>query len=124
MTIEARLIGDWAEAYPGKGQLTLIMIVHLDGDGLVKDMRLRVEGVTKPLAWAGCYYGGRVVPVPGTLTAPNSVSCVFQGQGKHAPSYRATLEGKTGWAWQTWGEFELRPGVARYVVRPSQGKAK
>ena len=121
-TIEATLIGDWAEAYPGRGQLTLIMIVHLDGDGPVKDMRLRVEGVTKPLAWAGCYYGGRVMSRPDHLAAPNNVSCVFQGQGKHAPSYHAALEGKTGWTWQTWGEFELRPGVARYVMRPSKVK--
>ena len=119
MTIEARLIGDWAEAYPQRGSLALVLPLALDGVGTVKAMRLRVEGIPTPLRWVGLWDGGAGLP----LTAPIAVRCVFVGPGQHQPDYRVTLEGKTGWTWQTWGEFELRPGVARYIVQP-QAKSK
>jgi hypothetical protein len=120
MTIEARLIGDWAEAYPRKGHLALILPLALDGAATIKAMRLRVEGIPTPLRWVGLWDGASVVGSP--LTASVAARCVFVGAGQHQPAYHVTLEGKIGWAWQTWGEFELRPGVARYVMRPSKAK--
>ena len=122
MTIEARLVGDWAEAYPKPGHLALILPLALEGGGTVGDMRLRVEGISRPLAWVGCWYGGAFLARPASVKPPVSIVCVFQGEGVHQVSYRVTLEGAVGrtWrTWQTWGEFDLRPGVARYVVRPN-----
>ena len=121
MTIEARLVGDWAETYPGNAQIAFILPLAFEGPGIIKDLRLRVEGVHKPLAWVGCFDGlGLFRPAP--VTAPVTAQCIFRGAGQHAPDYQVRVEGKTGWTWQVWGEFELRPGVARYVMRPSKVK--
>ena len=123
-TIEARLVGDWAETYPKRGHLALILPLALEGTGTIKDMRLRVEGVSRPLSWAGCWYGGTLVPRPAALTAPITVTCVFRGEAEHQPAYLVTLEGRTGWTWQAWAEVALRPGVARYVMRPGKAKTR
>lgn len=124
MTIEAKLVGDWAEAYPKPGHLALILPLTLEGNGAVKDMRLRVEGISKPLSWVGCWYGGALLPRPASLGAPISVVCVFQGEGAHQPAYVVATQGKTAWTWDVLGEFVLRPGVARYVVRPNAPTGK
>ena len=124
MTIEASLVGDWAEAYPKRGSLALVLPLALDGAGEVKAMRLRVEGIPTPLRWVGLWDGKEIISLNflPPIETPASIYCVFVGPGQHQPDYRVTLEGKTGWTWQTWGEFELRPGVARYVMRPSKVK--
>ena len=122
MTIEASLVGDWAETYPKPGHLALILPLAFEGSGSLHALRLRVEGISKPLDWIGCWHNGALYPRPSALAVPVSVSCVFQGQGQHAPVYMVAIEGKSVWTWDVLGEFQLRPGVTRYVVRP--GKAK
>lgn len=123
MTIEASLVGDWAETYPGNAQIAFILPLAFEGDGTIKDLRLRVEGFVRPLAWTGCF-DGLTMSRPAHVAAPIMLQCVFRGDGKHQPDYYVTLEGKTGWTWQTWGEFDLQPGVARYVVRPNRAKQR
>ena len=126
-TIEARLVGDWAETYPRPGHLALIIPLALEGDGTIGDMRLRVEGISRPLVWVGCWYNGEFVPRPAHVKPPLSIVCVFAGEGQHQAAYVATLEGAIGrtWrTWQDWGEIALQPGVARYVVRPQGAKQR
>jgi len=124
MAIEASLVGDWAETYPAHGHLALILPLSFEGQGAIKDLRLRVEGISGPLAWSGCWHDGIALPRPPSMAAPVVARCIFQGTGQHSADYHITLEGKSGWTWQTWGEFDLRPGVARYVMRLDRVKQR
>lgn len=117
--VEVSLAGDWAETYPRKGHLALILPLAFEGVGTVKDLRLRVEGIHKPLGWAGCWHDGVLLPRPARLDAPIRAACVFRGEAEHRPLYLVTVEGRTGWTWQAWGEFTLRPGSARRILRPT-----